>query len=63
MSKPRYPRNWASLTDAEKLTYQIRKARRLAEHELRVTSSPEWQALARLVGEMEMRAAMKEAQP
>ena len=62
MSGPRYPRNWASLTDAQKLAYQVRKSRRLAEHELRVTSTPEWQAMARLLGELEIRAAMEEAQ-
>lgn len=63
MSGPRFPRNWAQLSDAEKLAYQVRKARRLAEWELRVTSRPEWQALARLVGEMELETAMREVEP
>ena len=63
MSGPRFPRNWAALTDAEKLAYQVRKARQLAEWELRVTSRPEWQALARLVGEMELETAMREVEP
>ena len=63
MSGPRYPRNWAALTDVEKLLYHVRKARRLAEWELRVTSRPEWQALARLVGEMELETAMREVEP
>jgi len=63
VSSPRFPRNWALLSDAEKLAYQVRKARQLAEWELRVTSRPEWQALARLVGEMELETAMREVEP
>ena len=52
MSGPRFPRNWAQLSDAEKLAYQVRKARRLAEWELRVTSRPEW-----------IEAAMRKVEP
>ena len=61
MSGPRYPRNWASLTDAQKMTYLVRKARRLAEHELRITSTPEWKKLLVILFELEIRAAMEEA--